>query len=184
MLSGNTAARSYDNATKTWNGGRPIADRVSFVCLASQQYPEEYGMKYSTECDLIRAQLQMPSCWDGVNAYKSDNSHVAYLSQSKPIPNITNIPYLTRDFQSIMELAHLLIRYFTYTSSMKSTTTPRALRPQGASSCSPTEIPLATASTATLSMVGTIQFSHPPLGLALKTEMAPVKSQTVHHWLQ
>merc|ERR1712157_208941 len=80
-LSGNTAARSYDNATKTWNGGRPIADRVTFVCLASQQYPEEYGMKYSTECDLIRAQLQMPSCWDGVNAYKSDNSHVAYLSQ-------------------------------------------------------------------------------------------------------
>lgn len=81
MLSGNTAARSYDNATKTWNGGRPIADRVSFICLDPQkQYPEQYGMKY-TDCGQIRAQIQMPSCWDGVNAHKSDNSHVAYLSQ-------------------------------------------------------------------------------------------------------
>ncbi|QDS71885.1 hypothetical protein FKW77_010173 [Venturia effusa] len=81
MLSGNTTARSYDNTTKTWNGGRPIADRVSFVCLDNnKRYPEEYGMKY-TDCGQIRAQIHMPSCWDGINAYKADNSHVAYLSQ-------------------------------------------------------------------------------------------------------
>lgn len=92
MVSGDTTARSYDNETKTWNGGRPIADRVSFMCLAPQQYPKEYGMKYTTECDEIRAQVHMPSCWDGVNAYKADNSHVAYLSQSKPIIQAVDVP--------------------------------------------------------------------------------------------
>jgi len=29
----------------------------------------------------MRAQIQFPSCWDGVNLYKEDGSHVAYLSQ-------------------------------------------------------------------------------------------------------
>lgn len=84
MLSGDTAARNYDNATKTWNGGRPIADRVSFLCLDTQgQRPEVPGMTYTDCSNQLRAQIHMPSCWDGVNAYKPDNSHVAYLSQSK-----------------------------------------------------------------------------------------------------
>jgi hypothetical protein len=29
----------------------------------------------------MRAQIHFQSCWDGVNLYKTDNSHVAYLSQ-------------------------------------------------------------------------------------------------------
>ena len=36
---------------------------------------------FRTDCDGgLRAQIQFPSCWDGVNVYKSDQSHVAYMS--------------------------------------------------------------------------------------------------------
>jgi hypothetical protein len=84
MLSSNNAARSYDNGTKTWNGGRNLADRVSFDCLDSEkQYPEVPGMIYTNCSNSLRAKIQMPSCWNGVNVYKLDNSHVACLSQSK-----------------------------------------------------------------------------------------------------
>jgi hypothetical protein len=34
-----------------------------------------------TDCDDgLRAQIQFQTCWDGINLYKSDQSHVAYLS--------------------------------------------------------------------------------------------------------
>jgi hypothetical protein len=93
MLSGSNAARRYDNVTKTWNGDRNIADRVSFVCLNTQgQYPEVPGMTYTNCTNQLRAQIQMQSCWDGVNLYKLDNSHVAYLSQSQfPSPKNNGI---------------------------------------------------------------------------------------------
>jgi hypothetical protein len=81
MVSGSNTARSYDSATKTWNGGRPVADRVSFVCLDNaNQYPEVPSM-VNTHCSNgMRAQIHFQSCWDGVNLYKTDNSHVAYMS--------------------------------------------------------------------------------------------------------
>lgn len=86
MLSGNALARSYDNQTMTFNNntvsGRPVADRVSFACLDSaNQYPETPGMIHTSCSNGLRAQLQFQTCWDGVNLYKSDNSHVAYMSQ-------------------------------------------------------------------------------------------------------
>lgn len=86
MLSGSANARSYDNTTMTFNNatvrGRPVADRVSFNCLDStSKYPETPGM-INTRCSNgLRAQIHFQSCWDGVNLYKSDNSHVAYMSQ-------------------------------------------------------------------------------------------------------
>jgi len=45
ILSGNKAARSYDNETMTWGNdtypGRPVADRVSFVCLTEGVLPPD-----------------------------------------------------------------------------------------------------------------------------------------------
>lgn len=81
MLSGSTNARSYDSSTMTYNNGRPISDRVSFACLDTTPSKETPSMS-STSCkNGLRAQIQFQSCWDGVNLYKADNSHVAYMSQ-------------------------------------------------------------------------------------------------------
>ncbi|KAI7498899.1 WSC-domain-containing protein [Hortaea werneckii] len=86
MLSGNKAARSYDNQTMTWGNaqypGRPVADRVSFACLtAGPGGPEQPYMFTPTLCvNNMRAQIAFQSCWNGKDLYKTDNSHVAYLS--------------------------------------------------------------------------------------------------------
>ena len=85
MVSGDAAARSYDPVTMTYGnstyGGQPVSNRVSFACLdSSGPEPETNGFA-STSCDQgLRAQIHFQSCWDGVNLYKSDQSHVAYLS--------------------------------------------------------------------------------------------------------
>ncbi|KAK1081015.1 hypothetical protein LTR33_005045 [Friedmanniomyces endolithicus] len=87
ILSGDKSARSYDNETLTWGNaaypGRPIADRVSFACLPASG-PEPANQPYMfnvTSCvDGMRAQIAFQACWNGVDLYKSDNSHVAYLS--------------------------------------------------------------------------------------------------------
>ena len=86
VLSGNKAARSYDNQTMTWGNatypGRPVADRVSFVCLtAGLSPPDQPYLQTPTRCiNGMRAQVAFQACWNGVDLYKSDNSHVAYLS--------------------------------------------------------------------------------------------------------
>lgn len=85
ILSGDKSARSYDNKTYTWGNatypGRPIADRVSFACLKDNQPPERPYM-FDTDCPYgMRAQIHYQSCWNGVDLYKADNSHVAYQSQ-------------------------------------------------------------------------------------------------------
>lgn len=85
MLSGDKAARSYDNQTYTWGNatypGRPIADRVSFDCLPAGPPLAEQPYMFNTTCaNGLRAQIHFQTCWNGVDLYKSDNSHVAYLS--------------------------------------------------------------------------------------------------------
>ena len=85
ILSGDKSARSYDNTTMTYGNatypGRPIADRVSFVCLAENPLAQQPYM-FQTDCiNGLRAQIHFQSCWNGVNLYKADNSHVAYQSQ-------------------------------------------------------------------------------------------------------
>lgn len=81
MLSGSTNARSYDNSTMTYNNSRPISDRVSFACLDTTPSKETPGMSRTSCANGLRAQIQFQSCWDGVNLYKPDNSHVAYMTQ-------------------------------------------------------------------------------------------------------
>lgn len=86
MVSGDSTARSYDNTTMTYGnstyGPRPVADRVSFVCIDYNNETPQTTFLNNTDCpDGLRAQIQFQSCWDGVNLYKSDQSHVAYMSQ-------------------------------------------------------------------------------------------------------
>ena len=86
MLSGSNGARSYDATTMTWGNdtypARPLADRVTFACIDyANSTPETPGMSNTNCPDGLRAEIQMQSCWNGVDLYKADNLHVAYLSQ-------------------------------------------------------------------------------------------------------
>ena len=81
ILAGDSAVRSYDTKTLTYKNQRPVADRVSFACLDyDNPSPETPGLKKTNCPGGLRAQVHLPSCWDGQNLYKSDQSHAAYLS--------------------------------------------------------------------------------------------------------
>ena len=81
MVAGDATLRSFDNTSMTYLDATPIANRVTFHCIdSSGDIPEEHYM-FRTQCDNgMRAQILFPPCWDGVNLYKSDQSHVAYMS--------------------------------------------------------------------------------------------------------
>jgi hypothetical protein len=70
----------------TWGNadypGRPIADRITFVCILDGGPPLPEGrFMFNTTCPFgMRAQIVFQSCWNGIDLYKADNSHVAYLS--------------------------------------------------------------------------------------------------------
>ncbi|KAK3717744.1 hypothetical protein LTR37_005515 [Vermiconidia calcicola] len=85
ILTGDKSLRSYDSVTMTWGNaaypGRPVADRISFVCLPDGPPLPEYPYMFNTTCaNGMRAQIAFQSCWNGKELYKQDNSHVAYLS--------------------------------------------------------------------------------------------------------
>lgn len=80
MLSGVTSARSYDTQALIPGSDRPKADRVSFACLDVDPSKEQPGMTRTNCKNGLRAQIHFQSCWDGVNLYKTDNSHVEYMS--------------------------------------------------------------------------------------------------------
>lgn len=98
MLSGDSGARVYDNNTLTYSdnshGGRPISDRVSWACLSTQPSAETPGITQTNCVNGLRAQIHFQSCWNGKDLYKSDNSHVAYLSQIDNGVCPPNFPYL------------------------------------------------------------------------------------------
>jgi len=81
MISGETTTRSYDNQTLTYLNTRPVADRVSYRCINEANDIPETHYIHETNCvNGFRAQINFQSCWDGVNLYLPDSSHVAYLS--------------------------------------------------------------------------------------------------------
>ncbi|KAF2218314.1 hypothetical protein BDZ85DRAFT_311109, partial [Elsinoe ampelina] len=85
MVSGNKSNRRYNATGNTWGNAtyraRPIADAVSYACLSDALGPETPNLVNVTRCiNGLRAQIHFQNCWDGKNLYKSDNSHVAYLS--------------------------------------------------------------------------------------------------------
>ncbi|KAL8710992.1 MAG: hypothetical protein Q9220_004591 [cf. Caloplaca sp. 1 TL-2023] len=80
MVSGISGARSYNSQNLIPGSSRPKADRVSFACLNGHSNPEQPSM-VDTDCkDGLRAQVHFQSCWNGVDLYKTDNSHVEYMS--------------------------------------------------------------------------------------------------------
>lgn len=81
MLSGDAAARSFnDTPVSSVEGAEPYGNRVSFNCLTDSPNPQSPQMNM-TDCDNgLRAQIQFQSCWDGVNKYLPDNSHVGKLN--------------------------------------------------------------------------------------------------------
>ena len=111
MVSGDAGARSYDDKTLTLDNGtyvngtcddgvcqggtfvegrqpngryfigRPISDRVSHACLDTSPLPETPSLSRTSCINGVRTQIHFQSCWNGVDLYKSDNSHVAYMSQ-------------------------------------------------------------------------------------------------------
>lgn len=80
MLSGIATARSYDTQMLIPGSKRPKADRVSFACLDKDPSKEQPGMTRTSCINGLRAQIHFQSCWDGVNLYKEDSSHVEYMS--------------------------------------------------------------------------------------------------------
>ena len=81
MVAGDAAARSYDSVTMVPGGNTPIADRVSWLCITSPPTAETAGFN-NINCPFgLRAQITFPTCWNGVDLYKSDQSHVQYLTE-------------------------------------------------------------------------------------------------------
>ncbi|KAI1621836.1 WSC domain-containing protein [Exophiala viscosa] len=114
MVSGDSTVRSYDNTTMTYGNStypsRPVADRVSFVCIDYTNETPQTTFLNNTDCpDGLRAQIQFQSCWDGVNLYKSDQSHVAYLSQIDNGACPPTHPYL---------MPHLFFEIYYFPNSM------------------------------------------------------------------
>lgn len=81
VLAGDSAVRSFNSQAKTYKGQRNIAERVSFACLDYDNPSPETPRLAKTNCPGgLRAQIHFPSCWNGKDLYKSDQSHVTYLS--------------------------------------------------------------------------------------------------------
>lgn len=75
--------------SQTWGNAaypsRLIAEAIDFACLGAEAYAQAYSLNNTAwspfDCyNGLRAELHFPTCWDGVNLYLSDNSHVAHLS--------------------------------------------------------------------------------------------------------
>jgi Domain of unknown function (DUF1996) len=82
VLSGDPFARSYNKDNLTHLNTRPIADRASFACINYDHPSKETPNMANTNCPQgLRAQIQFPSCWDGVNSFLPHSDHVAYMSQ-------------------------------------------------------------------------------------------------------
>ncbi|KAJ6577584.1 hypothetical protein B0H19DRAFT_1120494 [Mycena capillaripes] len=75
MLSGTPTLRSY-------NASSYAQLAVTFLCLAFNGVTTKHNELPTGECPSgIRAQINFPSCWDGVNSDSPDHkSHVAFLS--------------------------------------------------------------------------------------------------------
>ncbi|KAJ7036815.1 hypothetical protein C8F04DRAFT_917588, partial [Mycena alexandri] len=76
MISGTPTLRSY-------NGSDYAQQAVTFLCLDFSGTTTKYNqLPENVDCPSgIRAQINFPSCWDGVNSDSVDHkSHVAYLS--------------------------------------------------------------------------------------------------------
>jgi Domain of unknown function (DUF1996) len=80
MVAGSAAARSYDPTTFVEGGTTPISDRVSWLCITSPPTAQTPGFANIDCPDGLRGQITFPTCWNGVDLYQPDQSHVQYLT--------------------------------------------------------------------------------------------------------
>ncbi|KAJ7672294.1 hypothetical protein DFH06DRAFT_1362961 [Mycena polygramma] len=75
MLSGTPTLRSYDTSSYAQQA-------ITFLCLDFSGTSTKHNELPTTSCPSgVRAQINFPSCWDGVNSDSADHkSHVAFLS--------------------------------------------------------------------------------------------------------
>ncbi|TFK45567.1 hypothetical protein OE88DRAFT_1113852 [Heliocybe sulcata] len=87
MITGNPMRRSKQFAVGEGSQGELRERAVQWSCLrygtSNEGYDNTNGTGFPwTDCEAgFNARLHMPACWDGVNLYKDDQSHVAYLSE-------------------------------------------------------------------------------------------------------
>lgn len=81
MLAGNPFLRSY-------NSSNLQAQAIGWNCLGGTT-PTRNPYLPSENCpDGLRGEVRFPSCWDGKNLYKTDQSHMAYSDgESGPCPS-------------------------------------------------------------------------------------------------
>lgn len=65
---------------------RRVAEAVNFACLGEAPFAEQLSLNNPVwkpfDCiNGLRAQVHFPTCWDGLNLYLRNNSHVAHLNQ-------------------------------------------------------------------------------------------------------
>ncbi|KAJ7825954.1 hypothetical protein B0H13DRAFT_2214807, partial [Mycena leptocephala] len=122
MLSGTPTLRSY-------NASSYAQQAVTFLCLDFSGTSTKHNELPTGSCPSgIRAQINFPSCWDGVNSDSADHkSHVAYLSGGpdsgtcadknypKTLPRIFMEMYLdTASFDSVRSQAKNPSQPFVY----------------------------------------------------------------------
>jgi len=80
MLTGNPTLRTYDATSLT-------AQAIGWNCLGSPSPTRKPGLPTVNCPNGLRAEVRFPSCWDGKNLYKADQSHVEYSDgESGPCP--------------------------------------------------------------------------------------------------
>ncbi|KAH7100837.1 hypothetical protein BKA62DRAFT_207321 [Auriculariales sp. MPI-PUGE-AT-0066] len=63
---------------RTYNSSEMSERAINYMCMNDDESHEVYGFP-TTPCKLLRTQVFMPSCWDGVNLDSKDHkSHVSY----------------------------------------------------------------------------------------------------------
>ncbi|WVR04470.1 hypothetical protein IAU60_001473 [Kwoniella sp. DSM 27419] len=78
MLGGNISRDDYDVRLASNKA-------VQTLCVdANGSYDYTGHLPIDRECLTMRSQLHFPECWNGVDAYKKDNSHVAYPVDGNP----------------------------------------------------------------------------------------------------
>ncbi|KAG8881117.1 hypothetical protein FRB97_000169 [Tulasnella sp. 331] len=83
MLSGSSMKRSLQYPPGQGSQGELAERSLQGSCLRYTTSNPGYTFTGwpTTDCEAgMRAQLQFPSCWDGVNTYLAGNAHVQYLS--------------------------------------------------------------------------------------------------------
>ncbi|KAG7444818.1 uncharacterized protein BT62DRAFT_1077570 [Guyanagaster necrorhizus] len=119
MISGTPTLRTY-------NASSYAQQAVTFLCLDFSGTATKFSTIPPQECvSGIRAQINFPSCWDGVNTDSSDHkSHVAFLSGGPDSGTCEDPNYPVRLPRIFMEVYWASTDFDDYRDQAKNTTQP------------------------------------------------------------